>query len=154
MNNPIIYIILNGELEMSPGKAASQAAHAVMMLDNKSLEDFISNYKRTVIVLEAKNSEQIRNLYVYLGDTELNNDYYIDEGKNEVDAYSITALAVGPIAYDDKENREIFESFPLFTGTNESVITRRYLESQLEKYKESLYYGDRVRKIKKVLKFL
>ena len=55
MKNPIIYIVLNGELKMSPGKAAAQAVHSVMMLNNNY---FASNYKRTVVVLEAKNAEQ------------------------------------------------------------------------------------------------
>lgn len=114
MKNPILYIILNGELKMSPGKACSQCVHAAMMLNGNSKSDFMSDYKRTVIILEAKNASQIKNIYNYLDDIEIDVDYYIDEGKNEVDAYSVTALAVGPIAYDDIEKREMFESFPLF----------------------------------------
>lgn len=112
--NPILYIVLNGELNMSAGKASAQAVHAAMMLQNNFGGNFTGSYKRTVVVLEAKNSEQIKNLHEYLRVAEVFSDYYIDEGKNEVDAYSITALAVEPIAHDDKELREIFESFPLF----------------------------------------
>lgn len=126
MKNPIIYIILNGELKMSPGKACAQAVHSAMMLDNKSRKDFISDYRRTVIVLEAKNSNQIMNLYKYIGDTDLDCSYYIDEGKNEVDAYSITAMAIGPIEYDDTEKREIFESFPLFGRKNHNWLRTLY----------------------------
>ena len=114
MENPIIYILLNGELKMSPGKAAAQAVHASMLLNSRSREDFTSDYKRTVIILEAKNSEQIKNLYSYLDEVEVDCDYYIDEGKNEVDAYSATALAIGPIEYDDIKSREMLSAFPLF----------------------------------------
>lgn len=114
MKNPVIYIVLNGELKMSPGKAAAQAVHAAMMLSLGSNSDFLSDRKRTVIVLEAKNADQIRGIDEYLSDSNVDADYYIDEGKNEVDAYSITALAA--FAGDDLDKREIFESLPLYRG--------------------------------------
>lgn len=116
MNNPIIYIVLNGELKMSPGKAAAQAVHAAMMLSANTHGEFVSDYKRTVIVLEAKNAEQLKNLYEYLDEAEIDADYYIDEGKNEVDAFSATALAAGPFYYglEGEEQRKIFEDLPLF----------------------------------------
>ena len=123
MKNPIIYIILNGELKMSPGKACSQTAHAVMMLNETSKSDFMSDTKRTVIVLEAKNAEQIKNLATYLGESRIDCTYYIDEGINEVDAYSVTALAVGPIESTDEEKREIFEAFPLFGDKKNKTLT-------------------------------
>jgi peptidyl-tRNA hydrolase len=117
MKHPIIYIVLNGELNMSPGKAAAQAVHASMTLTGESKFLFSSVPKRTVIVLEAKNSDQLKNLEEYLGNTDIDADYYIDEGVNEVGAYSVTALAAGPIESDDEEMRAIFESFELFSGT-------------------------------------
>ena len=116
MNNPVIYILINGELNMSPGKAAAQAVHASMTLGEKSKAEFSSQTKRTVIVLAAKNAEQIKNVEEYLSMSEIDSDYYIDEGVNEIDAYSVTALAAGPIAADDAETRSIFEAFPLYGG--------------------------------------
>lgn len=116
MNNPIIYIVINGELKMSPGKVAAQAVHAAMMLNGNSKQDFLSDYKRTVIVLEAKNSEQIKNLYLYLDDdADIDADYYIDEGANEVDPYSVTALAA--FVGDNEELRSLFSAFPLYRGS-------------------------------------
>lgn len=114
MKNPIIYIVLNGEHKMSPGKAAAQAVHASQMLSGNSKFDFLSDYKRTVIVLEAKNTQQLLSLYTYLDDADVESSYYIDEGHNEVDAYSVTALAAGPFEYEDIESREMFAAFPLF----------------------------------------
>lgn len=113
-SSPFIYVVLNGELKMSPGKAAAQTAHAVAMLQQRSLDDFVSSNSRTVIVLEATNSEQIKNLNKYLEREDVDSDYYIDEGYNEVGAYSVTALA----AYvgESEKLRNIFISLPLYGG--------------------------------------
>ena len=120
MKNPRIYVVLNGELKMSPGKAAAQAAHAVMLLNGNSKENFVSDYLRTVIVVEAKNSEQIKNLAIYLDEADIDTDYYIDEGANEVDAYSVTALAA--FVGDNEEDYKKFESFPLFSGEKDPYV--------------------------------
>lgn len=114
MKNPIMYVVLNGELKMSPGKAAAQAVHSAMLLNGNSKSDFLSDYRRTVIVLEAKNAMQLQNLAIYLDGADIDSDYYIDEGVNEVDAYSITALAA--FVGDNEGPRQVFEAFPLYNG--------------------------------------
>lgn len=116
--NPILYIVVNKELNMTAGKVAAQVAHACMLLDDNHHELFISNHRRTIIVLEAKNSEQIKNLQTYLDEAGIWADYYIDEGANEVLPYSVTALVVEPIDADDNEKRKIFLPFKLFTGNS------------------------------------
>lgn len=115
--NPILYVILNKELNMSAGKAAAQTAHAVAMLGNFN-NAFIDFNKRTVIVLEAENEAQIRNLNEYLFNEGLSSYYYIDEGVNEVGPYSVTAMAVEPIAAGDEERRQIFAPFNLYGGSS------------------------------------
>jgi len=113
--NPILYVVLNKELNMSAGKAAAQAVHAAMMLQGVAgSNQFADNYRRTVVVLEAENSEQIRNLHEYLKSARIYSQYYIDEGVNEISAYSITALAVVPFDASDEQKREIFAPFNLF----------------------------------------
>lgn len=114
-SNPIIYVILNKELNMSAGKAAAQTAHAVAMLGNFN-NSFIDFNLRTVIVLEAENEAQIRNLNEYLFNEGLSSYYYIDEGANEVGPYSVTAMAVEPIAFNDETRRKIFAPFRLYGG--------------------------------------
>ncbi len=115
MNNPFIYIVLNGALNMSPGKAAAQAVHALASLDKEyGISEFSQSIKRTVIVLEAKDQQQLYNLETYLFHLDIPAESYIDEGVNEVSAYSVTALAIGPIAEDDLEKRQIVSAFPLF----------------------------------------
>lgn len=123
--NPILYVILNGELNMSPGKAAAQAAHAAMMLKNSHKSEFTGNYERSVIALAAKNTQQLLNLAEYLRRAGIGFEYYIDEGRNEVDAFSVTALAVAPIDGNDETKRRIFESFPLF-GSDENEKDDEY----------------------------
>lgn len=118
---------------MSPGKAASQTAHSVMMLENDSRDDFLESARRTVIVLEAKNSEQMQILYLYLQEFGgIDAGYYIDEGVNEVDAYSVTSLA----AYigDDEDLRSIFKSFRLYgpTDRDKLIQAKETLEEQLD----------------------
>lgn len=101
---------------MSAGKASAQAVHAALMLENNGKVGFSESYRRTVIVLEAENQKQIENLWEYLDNADIYAEYYIDEGVNEVSAYSITAMAVEPIQSDDLDKREIFAPFKLFTA--------------------------------------
>lgn len=112
--NPILYVILNGSLRMSPGKAAAQTAHAVMMLKDEHRKKFNSNYRRTVIVLEASGRNQMDGIVDYLTDAGIDYEYYVDEGVNEVEAFSLTALAVEVFDAEDGNKREIFSSLPLY----------------------------------------
>lgn len=111
--NPVLYVVLNGSLGMSSGKAAAQAVHAAMLLEGNYPGLFVSAYKRTVVVLEAKDGETIKNLLEYLQGAGIFAAYYIDEVV-EGEPYQVTALAVEPIAYDDEEKRSIFSDFDLF----------------------------------------
>lgn len=114
--NPVLYIVLNGELEMSPGKGAAQAVHAAMLLEGNYDGLFVSGYKRTVIVLEAENGDTLKNLMEYCQGAGVFATYYIDEVSEKGKPYQVTALAVEPISHDDVEKRSIFEEFPLFGG--------------------------------------
>lgn len=128
MRNPVMYVILNGELKMSPGKAAAQAVHAAMMLQSRYRDTFLENYRRTVLVLEASSFEQFYGISDYLGEANIEHEYYVDEGVNEVNPFSATALAVEPIDADDTEKREIFASLPLYGGN----ITIKHFDGWFE----------------------
>lgn len=114
MENPVLYIVLNGELGMSSGKAAAQATHAAMLLEGNYSGLFVAGYKRTVVVLEAKDGETIKNLLEYLQGAGIFAAYYIDENSEKNHPYQVTALAVEPINHDDEEKRSIFADFKLF----------------------------------------
>lgn len=125
MDNPILYVLLNGELKMSPGKAAAQAVHAVSSLNaDYPIKDFSNKVKRTVIILEAESQQQMVNLQQYLNALDVPTAGYIDEGVNEVSPYSVTALAVGPIDADDIEKRDILKPFPLFPRKRKKGLFR------------------------------
>lgn len=121
--HPVLYVVLNGSLKMSAGKAAAQAVHAVMLLEGNCEAKFVAGYKRSVVVLEAKDSDTIKNLLEYLQGAGIFAAYYIDERSEHGDFFNVTALAVEPIDYEDKEKREIFSDFPLF-GYNQSNLAR------------------------------
>lgn len=99
---------------MSPGKAAAQAVHAAMLLEGNYHGLFVSAYKRTVITLEAKDGETLKNLLEYLQGAGIFAAYYVDERSEKHHPYQITALAVEPIEHDDLEKRSIFSDFTLF----------------------------------------
>lgn len=101
---------------MSAGKAAAQAVHASAMVSG--IEKFGKEVVRTVVILEAKNTQQLLSFHTYLNRLGFESKYYIDEGVNEVGAYSITALAFQPIWSGDEEIRSLFSSFPLYKSND------------------------------------
>ncbi len=129
--NPVLYVVLNGSLNMSSGKAAAQAVHATMLLEGNYDGLFVSAYQRTVVVLEAKDGETINNLLEYLQGAEIFATYYIDERSEDGTPYQITALAVEPIAYDDEEKRSIFKDFELFGKGSQSENVWLHLSSYI-----------------------
>lgn len=84
-----MYVLVNTELGMSIGKTAAQVAHAVARIRS-------NNIPHTVIVLEAS-TEQLHNLHEYLDRIGIQNHLYIDEGVNEIEPFSVTALAIEPL---------------------------------------------------------
>jgi peptidyl-tRNA hydrolase len=143
--NDTLYVILNGSLNMSPGKAAAQATHAAMMLESKHRKAFVANYRRSVIVLEAKNREQLDGIADYLGAADIAFEYYIDEGVNEVDAFSMTALAVEPFNSDLDPRREIFAGLELYGAEKkEDEYEGNYCESENDAMRRTVFETHRI----------
>lgn len=117
---------------MSAGKAAAQAVHAAMMMEEKYRESFTKNTRRSVIVLEAKGREQLDGIVDYLSDAKLEFQYYIDEGINEVAPFSFTALVVEPISEEDVKSREIFAGLPLYGFQEKDTYEGNYTESPID----------------------
>lgn len=129
MNSPIIYIVLNGGLKMSAGKAAAQTAHALASLHNyRGISGFSEQKKRTIIVLKAQDQQQMDNLEDYLLQLDIPAMSYIDEGANEVLPYSVTALAIGPIDKYDQEKRDILKDFPLYDNDIENKRLKKIIQ--------------------------
>ena len=98
-----MYVLVNTELGMSIGKTAAQVAHAVARIRSNKVP-------HTVIVLEAT-TEQLHNLHQYLNDRNVQSHLYIDEGVNEIEPFSVTALAVEPLR--EPSGIETFSGFNL-----------------------------------------
>lgn len=112
--NTVQYVVINKDLKMSAGKAMAQVAHAVSLASKpKDLRAYKNAKQRTVIVLEAT-SMQIENLWEYLCDRDIDSEYVIDEGVNEIPTMTITALATQQLDVANEENRQMLRGFRLY----------------------------------------
>ena len=118
-----LYVLVNGSLKMSKGKVASQVAHAIakMAANDKKLNRLAAmgeDDPSRVVILEAKDGEQMRNLKEYLEEQKFAIGCYVDEGNYETDPFSMTALAIQPINKAqfgrEEDLAEMLEPFPLF----------------------------------------
>lgn len=116
--NPIIYIFLNKSLGMSVGKAAAQAAHAAVFASSNSSDAdrqlwSVSPHK-TIIVLEARDEDHIRNIETYLRQRNFTSNMIVDEGVNEIEPHTITALSSTILDKNDENVSLTFSSFSLY----------------------------------------
>lgn len=119
MNNPIIYIFLNKDLHMTVGKASAQAVHAAMMANVHLIND--TNRKawdeaphKTVIILESRDEAHMNNTREYLKERKIPVYYVIDEGVNEIDPHTITAMATPILEKEDEKTVKALSTFKLY----------------------------------------
>ena len=117
------FVIVPKKPKMSPGKIASQVAHATFMaLENQKYgwdsELFagriVRKWKKNgmcVVVLQCKNSLELFGIAEYLKQWKVPYHLYIDEGLTEVNMGTPTALATGVLTEDQFW---IFETMRLF----------------------------------------
>jgi peptidyl-tRNA hydrolase len=117
--NPVIYIFLNKSLQMSVGKAAAQAAHAIAMLrpTKEGADTWESSPHRTIIVLEARNEQHMKNIRAYLHERQVSTTRIIDEGANEIDPHTWTALATCILDKDAEYVQKTMSTFKLYRDT-------------------------------------
>ncbi len=92
-------IIIRGDLKMSKGKIASQAAHASVLAtlkSNKKLVEKWENQGMTKIVLKADTLESLKGLLRKANDKEIVTSEVVDDGLTEVNKDTITCGAIGP----------------------------------------------------------
>lgn len=117
MENPTLYIFINKSLNMSSGKVASQAAHAAAysMAANHQEDNnlWLQSIHKTVIVLEARDENHLRNIKDYLRLRGVNSEFIIDEGVNEIPTHTITALCT--VFMDKNQDADkLFSTFNLY----------------------------------------
>lgn len=92
-------LILRNDLDMSPGKLASQAAHASIGAYEVSDINDIDAWKRagvTKIVLRVDSEEELVRIYKLAVAMELPTSLIADEGRTEIMPGSLTAVGIGP----------------------------------------------------------
>lgn len=116
--NPIIYIFLNKSLGMSVGKASAQAAHAAVFSAISSQSNDTQlwqvNAHKTIIVLEARDESHMRNISTYLKQRGIYMNMIVDEGVNEIDPHTITALSSEILDKNDENVSASFSTFKLY----------------------------------------
>lgn len=119
---PVIYIFLNHSLGMSSGKLAAQSAHAAAMSVVQSTQEMRSewedSHQRTIITLIAKGDSHLSRISTYLQQRNISVIPIIDEGVNEVEPQSWTALATQIL---DKNNDQIEQTFRSFKSYRDFV---------------------------------
>ena len=109
------FVIIPKKPKMSPGKIASQVAHATFMaLDKQKNKRIIQVWKKSgmcVIVLQTDNPLQLFGISEYLKQWGINSHIYIDEGLTEVAMGTPTALATEVLS---QEWHWIFKTMRLY----------------------------------------
>lgn len=122
MYNPVIYVFLNKSLGMTVGKAAAQTAHAVtrsmiLINDEKHRAKWLQSPHQTVIVLEARDENHMRNIRDYLDERGVPVAEVIDEGVNEIDPHTWTAMATPILNKDAEKTYKALSTFNLYRDT-------------------------------------
>lgn len=116
--NPCVYVFINKTLGMSKGKMTAQGIHAAMMSAIKSSDSqrkfWLDSMHRTVLVMEARDNEHIKNIKAYLEERKFKTHLVIDEGVNEIDPHVPTALATSILNKDDTNVKSALSTFKLF----------------------------------------
>lgn len=113
---PVMYIFVNADLGMSPGKLAAQACHASCLSQRGSKPEMVEEFYKygfyMKLIMRARNAEHIRTIEKYLADRNIKSFTIIDEGHTEIEPHQITALGVEIV--DKSEVGPIFEEFELY----------------------------------------
>lgn len=100
-------IVIRKDLEMSRGKAISQACHASLGSYKKAKYSIRKKWEEDgakKVVLEIDNEEELMNLKNMCDNMGIPNYLVKDKGKTEVKPGTITALGIGPDS-EEKINR-------------------------------------------------
>lgn len=115
---PVIYVFINKSLGMSAGKLSSQTAHAVALSlcdeDKPFLEIWRNSIHRTMIILQAKDDQMMKNIEAYLAERNFEMYLQYDEGVNEVEPHSLTAMASKILNKNEQVVEDAFSTFKLY----------------------------------------
>lgn len=113
--NATMYIFVNSDAGMSRGKLAAQASHAAVEAFLLSRADLVrewrngGHYKK--LVMDGGDAFQLGVIERYLNDRHFKTALIIDEGRTEINPFTVTALGVEIVDKDDQHTAATFESF-------------------------------------------
>jgi PTH2 family peptidyl-tRNA hydrolase len=120
-----MYIFANAGLGMSPGKLAAQCGHAAVEAYRLSIDRDIHERHateqsmtkawldsgHTKLVMEARDTEHLISIHMYLTQKGYNTSLIIDEGRTEVSPHTPTALGVQIVDKDSERVQFAFSDF-------------------------------------------
>lgn len=138
---PTQFVFLNKSLNMSSGKAAAQAAHAieelVYTIFTDASQEKIQEYKknmsaspRSMIVLQVEDTEELYKLNSYLNSQDIWTGIYVDELANG-QRFVPTALAVEYLDRNEIKAKLLSGMYEKFTS-KEELKTERYEKALLD----------------------
>lgn len=171
--NPVMYVFVNSGLNMDAGKIAAQVAHAqeelfteIHHIGGELFEhhiDCMLQNPRTVVILEAKNTDELYKINSYLESCHIITGIYVDEGSSDGEyLLEPTALACEYLDKEDERTKKIFSLFNKYEYCDkkfvEQYIKLRNCENKLENIKYCCGFDTRpiigMFKPRKVLKWI
>lgn len=119
MSRPVMYIFVNKSLHMSAGKVGAQTVQAAIGAYRISNDKLVKSWwneggHHTTLIMEARDEKHLSNISDYLFERGFNSFMMIDEGMTEIDAHTMTALAVVVVDKEDAHTEKTFQSFKLY----------------------------------------
>lgn len=119
-SSPVMYLFVNGSLNMSPGKMAAQVAHAAVRAalwtqqNNAKLGSKWLYNGECKLVMSARDENDIKRIHDYLKIKNINSHIIYDEGLTELGGTEITALGVEVVDRELEEIQNAFGHFKLY----------------------------------------
>lgn len=112
---PVMYIFVNTEAGMSPGKLAAQAAHAAVeayrISENPKIDAWYVGGHYTKLIMDGGSELRLKIIKDYLEWRGFSSELIIDEGRTEVEPFTATALGVEIVDKDVEHTAATFGDF-------------------------------------------
>lgn len=140
MQRPVMYILANKGIGMSPGKLAAQVGHGVgraFVEAVKQTPDIVYLYMRkgeTKIVLEVRDTEHLLMAERYLNEHGVKTYLVIDEGRTEIAPHSPTVLATEIVDKEDEKIKFALADFKTYREAKPEPVPLKKKWWQMDSY--------------------
>lgn len=118
--DPVRYVFLNREAQMSTGKIEAQAAHACELAalgepkDSNLHRLYFRGGHHSKVVLLGRDHQHMQSIVAYLWARGFPTISIYDEGRTEVDHLTFTAIATYVVDKNHPHTRDAFSTFDLY----------------------------------------